>query len=113
MIGPHDLLVAHHLADVEAHEHHVPQAPGAHGVPGVKNIVMTEGDVDPRLPQFLHPCDPPALGVGIHPPLKVGIDQGVGDKVDPAHFEKPHEADHIGVIIGMHGGGVAGGDLVV
>ena len=97
---------------MKAHKDHIPHTPCTHGVPGVENIVVAEGDIDALCGQLLHPCDAPALGVGVHPALKVGIHQRVGDKVDPAHLEQPHQPHHIGVVVGVHGGGVAGSDLV-
>ena len=46
LIGVHDLLIAHHLADMKAHKDHIPHTPCTHGVPGVENIVVAEGDID-------------------------------------------------------------------
>ena len=108
LIGIHDLLIAHHLADMEPHEYHIPQIAVAQRIPGIKDIVVAEGNIQPFRCQLLDAGDAPAFGIGVHPALEMGIDQGVGNKVDPGQLQQPHQPQNIGIVIGMHGGGVAG-----
>ena len=98
---------------MQAHEDHIPHVAGAQGVPGVKDIVVAEGDVDPGRQQFLDPGDAPALGISIHASLKMGVYQGVGDEVDLAHLQQAHQLGDVGVVIGVHRRGMAGGHTVL
>ncbi len=50
---PADLVLAGHLAGVQAHEGDVEHVGGAEGIPRVKRAVVAEADVDPRLHQLL------------------------------------------------------------
>ena len=42
----------------------------------------------------------------------MGIHKGIRHKINAAHFQKPHQPVDIGIIIGMHGRGMARRDLI-
>ncbi|MNP39876.1 hypothetical protein D3C76_1334660 [compost metagenome] len=44
-----DLPVAHHLADVQPHVQHLQHIARTQRIPRVKDVVMAEADVNPRL----------------------------------------------------------------
>ncbi len=71
---------------------------------------MAEADIEASRQQLLDPGDTAAFRVVIETPLQMDIDQWIGDKVDIRHLQKPEQPRGIGTIVGVHGGGVAGGD---
>ncbi|MNV12442.1 hypothetical protein D3C71_1030440 [compost metagenome] len=95
---------------MQPHVQHLQHVGRAHGIPGIEHIVVAEADVDVRLQHLLDPGDAAALGVGIETPLQVNVHQRIGDEVDVRHLEQPEQAGSIGPVVGVHGGGVAGGD---
>ena len=65
-----------------------------------------KGNVQAGLRSSFTPGCAAALGIGVHASLQMGIHKGFA-KINAAHFQKPHQPVDIGIIIGMHGRGMA------
>ncbi|MNH12905.1 hypothetical protein D3C79_724590 [compost metagenome] len=95
---------------MQPHVQHLQHVGRSHGIPGIEHIVVAEADVDARLQHLLHPGDTAAFGVGIEPPLQVDVHQWVGHEVDVGHPQQAEQAGGVGPVVGVHGGGMTGGD---
>ena len=109
VVRARDLRARHHLRDVQAVEHDITQVSGTHGIPGILDVILPEGDVDSRLGQFLHAGDTSALRVGVDAPLEVRIDQRIRHEVDATHLEQAHQAQEVRIVVGVHCRRVRGG----
>ncbi len=104
-----DLFIPHDLADMQPHVQHLQHVGRPHGIPGVENVVVTETDVDVRRQHLLHPGDAAAFWIAVEAPLQVDIHQRIGDEVEVRQLQQPEQARRISPVVGVHGGGVAGG----
>ncbi len=82
LIGIQDVVVAHQMANVNPHFNRVEHVTVAHGIPGILEVVFTKGNVNARVTQFFDPGHPPAFRITIEAPTQVGVDQGIGNKIN-------------------------------
>ena len=83
----------------------------AQRIPRVLNRVLSEADVDPGAVQLRHPRHAAAFRPAVEAPLQMNAFGRAGDKVNARGFEQAEQLRAVGVIVGAHGAGMAGGDL--
>ena len=83
----------------------------AQRIPRVLNRVLSEADVDPGAVQLRHPRHAAAFRPAVEAPLQMNAFGRAGDKVNARGFEQAEQLRAVGIVVGAHGAGMAGGDL--
>ena len=77
-------------------------------VPRVHHRVVPQADVDAGRQEFLDPRVPAADGVMVEAALEHGVVERIGDHVQSGAADVDDQAAGIGIVVGVHGRGVAG-----
>ena len=97
-------------AEVRQHEGGLRGVRVAERVPGVHHRVVADGDVDARGDQLLDPGVPAPHRAGVEAALEHGVVQRVGHHVQAGPGDVRDQAARVGLVVGVHGRGVAGRD---
>ena len=98
----HDLLIAHHLADMQSHMDYIAHVAVAQRIPWVKDIVMPKGNIVAVGQQFLDARDAAAFGIGVKASLQMRVDKRIADKIDIAHAKQTEQLAAVGIVIAVH-----------
>src|SRR5581483_4649119 len=71
---------------------------------------MTKSDIDTSSQQFFDAGNPTPLRIGIEATLQDNVIKRIGDDVDLGTRQQTDELEGIGIVIGVHGGAMTGGD---
>lgn len=82
----------------------------AQRIPGIDDGILGEADVEAGLQQLVDPGHAATLGKGVEAALQVDALGRAGDEVDAGVGQQAEQLGAVGVVVGAHGGGVAGGD---
>lgn len=94
-----NLFQAGHLRDMDGHVGDAEQTACAENIPGVKDAVLPQADIDAILPQFFDAGQTAPLGIGVHAALQGDVDERVGDDIDVGAAQKAHELVGIGIVV--------------
>ena len=103
------VAVTEHVADVQAGFEHPQDVAVAQRIPRVDDRVLAETHVHARFEQLVDPGHATAFREVIEAPLQMNAFGGAGDKTDPGMPEQAEQFGAVGIVVGAHGRGVAGG----
>src|SRR6266568_2827570 len=103
-----DLITTTHVTEVESQLCSCEHIALAQGEPGIHDGIVTKSNVDAPCQQLFDTRNAPSFGIGIKTALQDDIVKGIGNDVHLSTGEQANEFKGIGIIVGMHGGAVAG-----